>query len=345
MAYQPNNPSFSSDAIHLSSAFGNPTIRDVVPPICLSTIYEQDVPPTYKKGDHVVAQNDLYHGIFNLFNRLNLETNEIEVDFVDASISDNFKNIIRKNTKLVWLETPTNPLMKMVDLQTVTSLIKSQNPSTIIACDNTFLSPYFQRPANFGVDIVMHSCTKFIGGHADVLMGALCTNNEDIYTKLKNDQVFYGPVPSSFDCYLVLRSLKTLEIRMQRHMSNALKVARFLEQHPMIEKVFHPGLESHEHHELSLKQCYGHSGIFSFYIKDHNIDTTLKVVKRLRFILLAESLGAVETTLKIPSIMPPNSLTDEEMKAQGITNGLIRINVGLENPEDIIEDMRQALDF
>ncbi|RXG67222.1 hypothetical protein Avbf_13790 [Armadillidium vulgare] len=304
MAYQPNNPSFSSDAIHLSSAFGNPTIRDVVPPICLSTTFEQDVPPitrgfTYGRIGNP-TRNCLENCLAKLENTKHCETNEIEVDFVDASISDNFKNIIRKNTKLVWLETPTNPLMKMVDLQTVTSIIKSQNPSTIIACDNTFLSPYFQRPANLGVDIVMHSCTKFIGGHADVLMGALCINNEYIYTKLKNDQVFYGPVPSSFDCYLVLRSLKTLEIRMQRHMSNALKVARFLEQHSMIEKVFHPGLESHEHHELSLKQCYGHSGIFSFYIKDHNIDTTLKVVKRLRFILLADSLGGVETTLKIP---------------------------------------------
>ncbi|KAL7630182.1 UNVERIFIED_CONTAM: hypothetical protein RMT77_019680 [Armadillidium vulgare] len=233
----------------------------------------------------------------------------------------------------------------MVDLQTVTSIIKSQNPSTIITCDNTFLTPYFQRPANLGVDIVMHSCTKFIVGHSDVLMGALCTNNEDIYTKLKYDQIFYGPVPSSFDCYLVLRSLKTLEIRMQRHMSNALELATFLEQHPMIEKVFHPGLQSHPQHQLSLKQCYGHSGIFSFYIKDHNIETTKKIVSRLRFIKLADSLGGASTTIKIPSLMPPITLTEEVKKAQGITSYLLRVSVGLENPGDLIDDMKQALDF
>ncbi|XP_058810946.1 cystathionine gamma-lyase [Topomyia yanbarensis] len=294
-----------------------------------------------KAGDHIVAGDDLYGGTNRLLRNVALNMN-ISIDFVDATDLAKVETALKPNTKLVWIETPTNPLLKVVDIEAVCAVVHKV-PEIVVVVDNTFLSSYLQRPLDLGADIVMYSLTKYMNGHSDVIMGAAVMNDEALYERLKFLQNATGIVPSPFDCYLVNRSLKTLSLRMERHKSNSLAVAKFLEKHPKVERVLHPGLPSHPQHELAKRQTFGHSGIMSFYIKGGLEESTL-VLKSLEIFTLAESLGGYESLAELPSIMTHASVPAEQRAALGITDGLIRVSVGLEDVDDLIGDLKQSLD-
>ncbi|XP_051163000.1 cystathionine gamma-lyase [Leptopilina boulardi] len=287
-------------------------------------------------GDHLICGDDVYGGTNRFLQKCIMG---IKVTFVDASITQNVLNALRPNTKMVWLETPTNPLMKLADIEAVSKGIKSIRSDVILVVDNTFLTCYFQRPLDLGADIVMYSLTKYMNGHSDVIMGAAITKREDLEQRLRFIQNAMGIVPSPFDCAQVNRSLKTLEIRMQQHMKNGLAVAKFLENHPFVTKVIHPYLPSHPQYELSLRQTTGHSGMISFYIKGDSH----KFLRSLKLFILAESLGGFESLAELPSIMTHASIPDDEREKLGITDQLIRLSIGLETENDLIADLDQAL--
>jgi cystathionine gamma-lyase len=290
-------------------------------------------------GDHLVAGDDMYGGTNRLIQKC-LSRQGIKSSFVDMINIKNITNAIQPNTKMLWLETPTNPLMKLTDIKAVADSLKSSRPDIILVVDNTFLTCFFQKPLELGADIVMYSLTKYMNGHSDVIMGAAITRRDDLAEKLRFIQNAMGIVPSPFDCAMVNRGLKTLEIRMQQHMKNCLAVAKFLESHPNVERVLHPYLPSHQQHELALRQTSGHSGMVSFYLKG---DST-KFLKALKIFTLAESLGGYESLAELPSVMTHASVP-EDMRAQlGITDKLIRLSVGLETEEDLVADIKQALD-
>ncbi|XP_021925303.1 cystathionine gamma-lyase isoform X1 [Zootermopsis nevadensis] len=290
-------------------------------------------------GDHMISVDDVYGGTYRYFSKVAARMN-VETTYVDASEPSNLEKAIRSNTKLVWLESPTNPLLKVMDIKTIAEIVHKKD--ILLAVDNTFLTSYFQRPLSLGADLVIYSLTKYMNGHSDVIMGAVTTSNEDIHTRLRFLQNALGIVPSPFDCYLVNRSVKTLHIRMREHMKNGLEVARYLEKHPLVEKVFHPGLPSHPQHGLTKHQCYGHSGIFSFYIKGGLRESTI-FLKALKVFTLAESLGGYESLAELPSVMTHASIPIEEREKTGITDSLVRLSVGLESSEDLVEDLDQAL--
>uniref|UniRef100_A0A1Q3F233 cystathionine gamma-lyase n=1 Tax=Culex tarsalis TaxID=7177 RepID=A0A1Q3F233_CULTA len=294
-----------------------------------------------KAGDHVVAGDDLYGGTNRLLRQVAMKMN-IDVDFVDTTNLAKVEAAVKPNTKLFWLETPTNPLLKVADIEAV-GKIAHKFPGVVVVVDNTFLSAYLQRPLDLGADVVMYSLTKYMNGHSDVIMGAAIMNDEALYERLKFLQNAAGIVPSPFDCYLVNRSLKTLALRMERHKSNSLAVAKFLEVHPKVERVLHPGLPSHPQHELAKKQTYGHSGIMSFYIKG-GLEESSAFLKALQVFTLAESLGGYESLAELPSVMTHASVPAEQRAWLGITDGLVRISVGLEDVEDLIVDLKQALE-
>lgn len=291
-------------------------------------------------GDHIVSMDDLYGGT-NRYLRKVADRMNIKTTFVDATDPKNVENAIQENTKLVWVETPTNPTLKLVDIAAVAEVVHKRE-NILLVVDNTFLSSYFQRPLELGADIVMHSLTKYMNGHSDVIMGAAMTNNEDVNTRLRFLQNAIGPVPSPFDCYLVNRSLKTLHIRMREHMKNGLAVARFLENHPCVERVLHPGLPSHPQHELAKRQCYGHSGMITMYIKG-GLEESRAFFKALKVFTLAESLGGFESLAELPALMTHASVSPEERAVLGISDGLVRLSVGLEDVGDLIADLDQAL--
>lgn len=292
-------------------------------------------------GDHIISMDDLYGGTNRYFRRVVTKFG-IEVAFVDATDAKVVEAAMKPNTKMVWIETPTNPTMKIVDIAAVAAIVKNQK-EVFMVVDNTFLSPYFQRPLDLGADIVMSSATKYINGHTDVVMGTVCTKRDDLHEQLRFLQNAIGPVPSPFDCYLVNRSLKTLALRMQQHMKSGLAVAKFLESHPCVEKVLHPGLPSHPQHELSKRQTFGHSGMLSFYIMGNNLETSKKFFKQLKVFTLAESLGGYESLCELPSVMTHASVPKETRDQLGISDGLIRVSCGLEGTEDLINDLDQAL--
>lgn len=290
-------------------------------------------------GDHVISMDDLYGGTNRYFRKVAARMN-IETSFVDATNPKNIEAAIRPNTRMVWCESPTNPTLKVVDIKAVAEITK-KHPNIFLVVDNTFLSCYFQRPLELGADIVMYSLTKYMNGHTDVIMGAACTSNDDLADRLRFLQNAIGPVPSPFDCYLVNRSLKTLKVRMEEHQKNSLIVGRWLEQHPGVESVRHPGLPSHPQHELVKRQCYGHSGMMSFYLKG-GLEESKKFLSSLKLITLAESLGGYESLAELPYLMTHASIEEKERVALGVTNNLIRLSVGLENAEDLIKDLDQA---
>lgn len=292
-------------------------------------------------GDHIVAGDDLYGGTNRLLRNVAMKMN-ITVDFVDCTDLAKVEAAVKPNTKLFWIETPTNPLLKVIDIEAVCR-VAHKFPEVVVVVDNTFLSAYLQRPLDLGADIVMYSLTKYMNGHSDVIMGAAIMRDEALYEKLKFLQNAAGIVPSPFDCYLVNRSLKTLALRMERHKSNSLAVAKFLEKHPKVERVLHPGLPSHPQHELAKKQTYGHSGIMSFYIKG-GIEESTVLLKALEVFTLAESLGGYESLAEVPSVMTHASVPAEQRAALGITDNLVRISVGLEDADDLIMDLKQALE-
>lgn len=293
-----------------------------------------------KRGDHIIAFNDLYGGTRRLFSDV-LSNFGLEFTYVDARKPENVEKAIKKNTRMIWLETPTNPLLRLCDIKAISEIGKANDIITVV--DNTFMSPYFQNPLNLGADIVLHSITKYLGGHSDVVGGAVMLSNEEYYGRIKFNQNAVGAVPSPFDCFLVLRGIKTLPIRMERHNYNAQKIAEFLESHPKVKKVYYPGLESHPQHELARKQMTGFGGILSFELKA-SLAEVKAFLSRFKLFALAESLGGVESLIEHPALMTHASIPKREREKIGITDTLIRVSVGIEDVKDLIADLKQALD-
>jgi len=292
-------------------------------------------------GNHVLLVDDVYGGT-NRFFRQCASRMGIESSFVDMLNLKLTEEAIKPNTTMIWIESPTNPTLKLIDIKAVTELAKRKNPNMIVVIDNTFSSSYFQTPLEFGTDIVVHSLTKYMNGHSDVVMGAIMTNNEDLYKRIKFLQNSLGIVPSPYDCSLVNRSLKTLALRMREHMSNGLKVARALENNPCIEKILYPGLESHPQHELYKRQMKGFGGMISIYVKG-GLEETTTFLKELKIFALAESLGGYESLIEHPAIMTHASVPPVQRQMLGIVDNLVRISVGLEDADDLIQDLNQAL--
>ncbi|WGS65594.1 trans-sulfuration enzyme family protein [Marinitoga aeolica] len=291
-----------------------------------------------KQGEHIIAFDDLYGGTRRLFSKV-LNHFGIEVSYVDFREIENIKKAIKSNTKMIWIETPTNPLLKLADIKEISILSKEKN--LIVVVDNTFASPYFQNPLDLGADIVLHSITKYINGHSDVVGGAVMLNSDLLYEKIKFHQNSIGAILSPFNSWLVMRGIKTLSIRMERHAKNASIIAEYLENHPYVEKVYYPGLESHPQHMLAKKQMRGFGGMLSFEIKG-DLESAKKFVEKLTIFSLAESLGGVESLIEIPSLMTHSAVSVEERKKTGIKDSLIRVSVGIEEVEDLIEDFEKG---
>jgi O-succinylhomoserine (thiol)-lyase len=292
-----------------------------------------------KSGDHIVAGDDLYGGTYRLLEKV-VKNWGITTTYVDIDRLANFETAIKPNTKLIWVETPTNPLLKIIDIAALANIARQHN--IILVVDNTFASPYFQRPLELGADIVVHSTTKYLGGHSDIIGGAVVTSNEQLYTELKFYQNAIGAVPSPFDSWLVLRGIKTLAVRMREHEKNALFLAKFLEQHPKIERIYYPGLPSHEQHQLAKAQMSGFGGMISLELKGGFAEVE-KFVSQLKLFLLAESLGGVESLVCYPAKMTHGSLPETERYKRGINDNLIRLSVGIEHILDLQADLENAL--
>ncbi len=289
-------------------------------------------------GDHAVVTDDLYGGTYRLFTRV-LERYGLEFTYVDMTNFDAVRSAIRTNTKLFWLETPTNPLLKLIDIAAIVGLRKS---GQIVAVDNTFATPYFQQPLALGADVVVHSTTKYIGGHSDVVGGVAITNDDAIADVIKFHQNAVGGVPGPHDAWLTMRGAKTLALRMQAHARNAQAVAEFLEAHPEVDRVYYPGLPSHPQHALARRQMTGFGGMVSFVLKGPPA-RALDFAHRLRFFSLAESLGGVESLICHPARMTHGSIPKEDRERRGVTDGLLRLSVGIEDIEDLLDDLRSAL--
>lgn len=298
---------------------------------------------TLKAGDGILCGDNIYTGTIGLFREIAADLG-IQVEFIDLTKMKDLKDALKPNTKIVWMETPTNPMMIVQDIRAIADIVHNES-SAILVVDNTPLSSYFQRPLDLGADAAAYSLTKFMNGHNDVVMGSISTNDQALYEKIKFTQNITGIVPSPFDCYMMFRSLKTLALRMERHSENAIRIARFLEMHPRVSKVLHPGLASHPQHKLALSQSYGHSGSLCFYIKDGTLDQTRKFLKSLSVFMWADSLGGCESLAQAPLLwfVVPTSFSDEEVKGLGLTENLIRLSCGLEDVHFLIQDLNQAL--
>ncbi len=292
----------------------------------------------YKQGDHIIAGDDMYGGTFRLFDKV-LKNNGLNFSYVDLTDPEHFKKAINPQTKMVWLETPTNPTLKLVDIETISKIAKMNNICVVV--DNTFMSPYFQKPLELGADIVVHSATKYIGGHSDVVGGVAVTNRADLAEKLAFLSNSMGGIAGPFDSFMCLRSLKTLGLRMEAHQKNATKVALYLEKHSMVEKVLYPGLASHPQHALAKKQMSGFGGMITFWIKG-GLPAARKFLENVQIFALAESLGGVESLVEHPAIMTHASVPPDIRKTLGIDDSLIRLSVGVEEGEDLIWDLEQA---
>ena len=293
-------------------------------------------------GDHVIASDDLYGGTYRLMEDVRKRTSSLDFSFVDFSKTSNILDAIKPNTKMLWLETPSNPLLKITDLEAVSSVM--ENKDIIKVCDNTFSSPRIQQPLDFGFDIVMHSATKYIGGHSDVVAGLAVTSKErsDLSERLAYLINASGGMTGPFDSFMLLRSLKTLSIRMEKHSENAQLVAEFLENHPLVSKIIYPGLESHPEHNIAKKQMRLYGGMVTFVVSG-GLSQAKKVLENLEIFTLAESLGGAESLAEHPAIMTHSSIPKETREALGIDDGLIRLSVGIETAEDLINDLKNAL--
>ena len=293
-------------------------------------------------GDHVIASDDLYGGTYRLMEDVRKRTSSLDFSFVDFSKTSNILDAIKPNTKMLWLETPSNPLLKITDLVAVSSVM--ENKDIIKVCDNTFSSPRIQQPLDFGFDIVMHSATKYIGGHSDVVAGLAVTSKErsDLSERLAYLINASGGMTGPFDSFMLLRSLKTLSIRMEKHSENAQLVAEFLENHPLVSKIIYPGLESHPEHNIAKKQMRLYGGMVTFVVSG-GLSQAKKVLENLEIFTLAESLGGAESLAEHPAIMTHASIPKETREALGIDDGLIRLSVGIETAEDLINDLKNAL--
>ena len=293
-------------------------------------------------GDHVIAMNDLYGGTVRLFNEIKTLSQGIEVTYVDMTDMQNVLEAKTDKTKMIFVETPTNPLLRVVDLSAIADFAKAENILSV--CDNTFASPYVQQPLNHGIDIVLHSATKYLGGHSDLIAGALVIGKKDdaLVSRMANIVNSLGPITGAFDSYLILRSLKTLAVRMERHSENAMAIAKHFESHKDISEVIYPGLANHPQHDLASKQMNGFGGIISMNIKG-GLEKSKSFLERTKIFALAESLGGVESLIEHPALMTHASLPKDRREMIGISDGLVRLSVGLESLDDLIEDIEQAL--
>lgn len=291
-------------------------------------------------GDEVVSTNDLYGGTYRLFTKIFAQYG-IKFHFVDMSDESSVRAVMNENTKMVWVETPTNPLLRIIDIELMIQI--AYEYSSIVVVDNTFASPYLQNPAKMGADIVMHSATKYINGHSDVVMGVLCTSSDDLKDRLAFIQNSCGATPGPMDCFLTLRGIKTLHIRMQRHCENGAKIAHWLKNHPKVGDVYWPGFESHPNHAVAKKQMKDFGGMISFTLKDDAIEKALIFLKSTHLFALAESLGGVESLVGHPATMTHASIPKAEREANGLKDSLIRLSVGIEHIDDLIADLEGAL--
>ncbi|AXG73925.1 cystathionine gamma-synthase [Flavobacterium arcticum] len=294
-----------------------------------------------KPNDEVIAMDDLYGGTYRMFSKVYSEFG-IKFHFVDMNDFEKLESLFNENTKLVWVETPTNPLMKLADIAKIAELTKKKN--VLFAVDNTFATPYLQNPLDLGADIVMHSATKYLGGHSDVIAGALVAKTEEIGEKLHFAQFATGATLGPNDAYLVLRGIKTLHLRIQRHSENGQKVAEYLEKHPKVKRVYYPGLESHPNHEIAKKQMHGgFGGMVSFTFASEKKEDSIKFLENVKVFTLAESLGGVESLANHPALMTHASVPEDKRKELGITDDMVRLSVGVEDAEDLLNDLEQAL--
>lgn len=291
-------------------------------------------------GDEVISTNDLYGGTYRLFKTI-FEKYGIKFHLIGMENAAKIEDYCNSNTKLIWVETPTNPMINIIDIEAAAVIAKKNN--IMLAVDNTFATPYLQNPLDLGADIVMHSVTKYLGGHSDVLMGALICKDDKIAEKIYHIQNSSGAVTAPMDSFLVLRGIKTLHLRMQRHCENGEEIAHFLTKHPKIDKVYWPGFESHANHEIAKKQMRGFGGMISFNLVGNQMADAHEILKKSNLFALAESLGGVESLIGHPATMTHGSIPKEEREAAGIVDSLIRLSVGVEDVEDLIEDLRQAL--
>lgn len=294
-----------------------------------------------KSDEEVICIDDVYGGTQRIFRRISSISHGVKYLFTPMDDLETVKKLLTDKTRLIWLESPTNPTLKMTDIPALVKLVREFNKSIIIACDNTFLTPYNFRPLEFGVDIVVESATKYLGGHSDVVLGTLSTNDKDLYERLYLVAKSYGGCPSPFDCYLVMRGLKTLHLRMERINSNALKIAEYLENHGKVERVFYPGLKSSPYNAILNKVSKSAAGIVSVKIKS-DMQGTIEFIKALRIFTLAESLGAVESLVDHPATMTHGSVAPEIRKELGIDDNFLRLSIGCEDLEDLIEDLEMA---
>jgi len=291
-------------------------------------------------GDEVICANDMYGGTYRLFTKV-YEKFGIRFHYVNMQQADNIKPHINANTKLIWTETPTNPLMNITDIAAVSTIAKANG--VLLCVDNTFASPYLQNPLDLGADIVMHSATKYLGGHSDVIQGCLVMNDPALKDQLYFIQKSCGAVPGPMDCFLVLRGIKTLHIRMQRHCENGEKIAHWLRQHPKVGQVYWPGFDDHPNHAIAKKQMRGYGGMISFELKDDSMDEARRVLSSTKLFSLAESLGGVESLINHPASMTHASIPREERLKNGLSDTLIRLSVGIEDADDLIDDLAQAI--
>jgi cystathionine beta-lyase/cystathionine gamma-synthase len=291
-------------------------------------------------GDEVIATYDLYGGSYRMFMQVFARMG-IKFHFVDMSDSNKIIPLINKQTRMLWVETPTNPMMNIIDIEACAAIAKKHN--VLLSVDNTFASPYLQNPLNLGADIVMHSVTKYLGGHSDVVMGAVCTNDDTLHERLAFIHNACGATPGPMDSFLVLRGIKTLHVRMERHCSNGKAIAAFLRSHPKIEKVYWPGFEDHPNHAIAKKQMRDYGGMISFTLKGNNMEEAFQLASRTKVFSLAESLGGVESLIGHPATMTHASIPKAEREKAGVTDSLLRLSVGIEDVNDLIADLKQAL--
>ncbi|MCH7415032.1 cystathionine gamma-synthase [Belliella sp. R4-6] len=293
-------------------------------------------------GDEVISTNDLYGGSYRIFTKV-FERYGIKFHFVNMDDPASISNYINENTKLIWAETPTNPMMNIIDIEAIAEVAKKHQ--ILFAVDNTFATPFLQNPLDLGADIVMHSVTKYLGGHSDVVMGAIIVNDDELADKLAFIQNACGATPGPQDCFLVLRGIKTLHIRMERHCQNGKTIAAFLKNHPKVDKVYWPGFENHPNYHIAKKQMRDFGGMISFTLKGNKIEDARKVLENLHYFALAESLGGVESLCGHPASMTHASIPKEEREKVGLVDSLIRLSVGIEDAEDLKEDLKKALEM
>lgn len=348
---------FRMDEINVHKGFdysrsGNPTRKALEE--CLASIEdgrfglafssglaaEHAVLSTLKPGDHVIAAEDMYGGTYRLLEEV-FRPYGIQITYTGGNVSD-FEAAVTPESRLFWIESPTNPLLRLIDIAEISQLAKKNNIKVVV--DNTFASPYFQQPLNLGADLVVHSTTKYIGGHSDLIGGAVITNDEEWYTRIRFFQNAIGAVPGAFDSWLTLRGIKTLSVRMKKHEENALQIASFLERHPRVKNVFYPGLPSDPFHNLAKKQMTGFGGMISFRLADGDKDMANDFFKKLKIISLAESLGGVESLICYPAAMTHASMDEAQRNVIGVTKDLIRLSVGIEDADDLIDDLSNSLE-